>query len=50
MQVSLSSQAPAEVAADLLVLPESAAPALGLAEALDRARFDQELLLPRRDE
>ncbi|NUR88854.1 MAG: leucyl aminopeptidase, partial [Nonomuraea sp.] len=29
--------------------PESAARALGLAEALDRARFDQELLLPRRD-
>lgn len=50
MEVSFTPLKPVEVAADLLVLPESAARALGLGEALDRVRFDGgELLLPRRD-
>ncbi|WP_326820763.1 leucyl aminopeptidase [Streptosporangium sp. NBC_01756] len=55
MEVSLSSLAPAEIAADLLVLPvrEGRDPGLGLGGVLGQVRFTgragQELLLPRRD-
>lgn len=37
------------MSADLLVVTESQARALGLGQALDRARFDGGLLMPRRD-
>ncbi|MGW0808311.1 leucyl aminopeptidase family protein [Nonomuraea sp. NPDC002799] len=50
MEVSFSSLAPAEITADLLVLPVSLARELGLAQAMEHVRFngrgDGELLLP----